>query len=67
MCQAEVGMHRVLKGEDGAGGWGSWVKGDTLTSGVYESREYQQTTAGRLKYEIEGEKRGRGSLRQGCV
>lgn len=43
MCQAEVGMHRVLKGEDGAVGWGSWVKGDTLTSGVYESRKYQQT------------------------
>lgn len=67
MCQVEVGMHCVLNGEDGAGGWGSWVKGDTLTSGVYESREYQQTTVGRLKYDIEGEKRGGGSLRQGCV
>lgn len=55
-------MYRMLWGEDGAegGAGGRWVKGDTLTSGVYESREYQRTTAGRLEYEIEGEKRGGG-------
>lgn len=53
MCHAEVGMYRKLRGEDCAGGWGRWVKGDTPTSGVYESREYQRTTVGRLEYEIE--------------
>lgn len=53
--------------DDDAGGWGAWVKGDTLTSGVYESRGCQQTTVGRLKYETEGERRGGGPLRQGCV
>lgn len=42
-------------------GWGGWqVKGDTLTSGVYESREYQRTSVGRLEYETEGEKGGGG-------
>lgn len=59
MCQAEVGMYRMLRGEDVAEGWGAWVKGDTLTSGVYESREYQRTTAGCLEYEIEGGKKRR--------
>lgn len=37
-------------------GGGAWVKGDTLTSGVYERRGCQQTTVGRLKYETEGER-----------
>lgn len=48
-------------------GGGALVKGDTLTSGVYEGRGCQQTTAGRLKYKTEGEGRGGGPLRQGCV
>lgn len=45
----------------------AWVKGDTLTSGVYERRGCQQTTVGRLEYETEGERRGGGPLGRGCV
>lgn len=40
-------------------GW--WVKGDTLTSAVYESREHRRTTVGRLEYETEDENRSRAS------
>lgn len=52
--------------DDGSGGRGGWVKGYTLRSGVYESKEYQRTTAGCVKYEIEGEKReGRCLIQRG--
>lgn len=63
---AELGMYRMLRGEEGAGrmGWWCWwVKGDTLTSGVYESTKYQRTTVGRLEYETEGERREGGYRR----
>ena len=44
------------------------MKSDTLASGVYESREYQRTTAGRLEHETERVKIGGGvSLRQRCL
>lgn len=43
-------------------GW--WVKGDTLTSAVYESREHRRTTVGRLEYETEDENREAGPLRR---